>query len=177
MILGRVIMDEHLASSAAPSGMQAFFADVQPRAWADAIGVPFPELVALARRFAGAARPLALPGGGLAAYSNAPAAMTAVLALNLLVGAQTSTFSLSPPPPAADFVPTEQVSPFATVMALVDDMRAGKVGVLVNLDGDPLHDLPKALQFQAAAENVPLIVDCSPFPIDTHAVADLLLPR
>ena len=176
MIMGRVILDEHLASSLAPSGIESFFRDAQPKEWADAIGVPFPRLVALARRFANAARPLALPGGGLAAYSNAPAAMTAVLALNLLVGAQTSTLSLSPPPPAADFVPTEQVSPFATVMALVDDMRAGKVGVLVNLDGDPLHDLPKALQFQAAAANVPLIVDCSPFPIDTHAVADLLLP-
>ena len=176
MIVGRIILDERLASTAAPAGIETFFADVQGREWADAIGVSFPRLVALARRFATAARPLALPGGGLAAYSNAPAAMTAVLALNLLVGAQTSTLSLSPPAPAVDFVPTEKVSSFATVMALVDDMRAGKVAVLVNLDGDPLHDLPKALQFETAAANVPLIVDCSPFPIDSHAVADLLLP-
>ena len=74
-------------------------------------------------------------------------------------------------------MPLSQVSSFADIRGLVEAMAAGSIKVLLVLEGDPLHDLPKALGFEKAAAKVPLVVDFSPFPTDTQqALADLVLP-
>jgi anaerobic selenocysteine-containing dehydrogenase len=177
LVLGRVILDEGLASPRRPAGIDAFFEGVDGRALSADLGLSFESLVRLARTFGRAVAPLAIPGGGLGAYRNADAAVNAVLALDLLVGAQGRTLSLSPAAPSPELAPTERVSPFSEVQSLVADMAKGGVDVLLVLDGDPVHDLPAALGFQEAAAKVPLIVDFSSLPTDTgDEVADLRLP-
>jgi anaerobic selenocysteine-containing dehydrogenase len=177
LVLGRVILDEKLASPQRPAGIDAFFDGVDSRALSADLGLRFESLVRLARLFGRAAAPLAIPGGGLGAHRNADAAVNAVLALDLLVGAQGRTLSLSPAAPSPDLAPTERVSPFSEVQSLVADMAKGAVDVLLVLDGDPVHDLPAALGFRQAAAKVPLIVDFSSLPTDTgEEVADLRLP-
>lgn len=179
LLLGKIILDERLAAGDRPEAVDALFAEVSTRDLAEDLGLDFERLVRIARRFAGSGAPLALPGGGLTAFDNAPQALRAVLALNLLVGAPNRTLSLSPPPPAGgELDPREEVSSFAETAALLEDMEAGEVDLLLVLDGDPYHDLPEAMGFAQAAEQVPLIIDLSPFPTDTsERFADLRLPQ
>ena len=177
LVLGRVILDEGLASPRRPSGIDAFFDGVDGRALSNDLGLRFESLVRLARFLGGAAAPLAVPGGGLGGHRNAVAAFNAVLALDLLLGAHGRTLKSSPGAPSPDLGPTETVSGFADVQSLVADMSKGAIDVLLVLDGDPLHDLPAALGFEQAAAKVPLIVDFSALTSDTGAtVADLRLP-
>ncbi|MHB0981517.1 MAG: molybdopterin dinucleotide binding domain-containing protein, partial [Thermoleophilia bacterium] len=177
LILGRVIVDEGFASREARSAGGAVFGGVDARGLAADLGLSFEALVRLARLFGSAAAPLAIPGGGLGAHENGAAAVQAVMALNLLVGAHGRTVFASPSPPAAELGPAETVSPFSDVRTLVDDLGGGRIDVLLVLDGDPLHDLPAALRFREAASRVPLIVDFSPFPTATgESLADLRLP-
>ncbi|GAB4245631.1 MAG: hypothetical protein Kow00122_02390 [Thermoleophilia bacterium] len=177
LVLGRVILAEGLAAPDRPRAVDAHFENVDARGLARSLGLSFEALVSLARTFGRATRPLAVPGGGLGAGRNARAAIRTVLALNLLVGADRRSMRLSPGAPDPSLEPTERVSSFAEVERLVRDMQAGMVEVLLVLDGDPLHDLPRALGFREAAAGVPLIVDFSPFPTDTgEALADLRLP-
>jgi len=176
LALGRIILDEHLESPDRQSGIEAVFEGAQPRAYAQDLGLSLDSLVRLARIYARAAAPLAIPGGALAGNTNGVGAVQAVLALNLLVGAQGRTLRLGPGLGDPALGPLETVSSFGQVRRLVEDMRAGRVKALLVLDGDPLHDLPGALDFKGAAAQVPLVADFSPFPTDTHQVADLLMP-
>jgi len=177
LVLGRVILDDGLAAAGRPAGVDELFAGVDARSLAGDLGLRFESLQHLARNLAGAQAPLVIPGGGLGGYANAQAAIDAVLALDLLVGAEGKTLKLSPTVPDARFLPTEQVSPFTQVRQLVTDMAAGAVDVLLVLDGDPAHDLPAALGFRAAAAKVPFIVDFASLPTDTgDELADLRLP-
>lgn len=177
LILGRVILDEGRAAARRPAGVDDLFAGVDARNLAGDLGLRFESLQHLARNLAGARASLAIPGGGLGGHVNAQAAVNAVLALDLLLGADGTTLRLSPPVPDAFFETTEKVSPFAQVQQLVTDMESGAVDVLLVLDGDPAHDLPAALGFRAAAAKVPLIVDFASLPTDTgEGLADLRLP-
>ena len=177
LVLGRVILDEGLAAAARPAGVDAVFKDVDAGGLAADLGLSFEGLVHLARLFAQSNAPLAIPGGGLGARENGGDAVLAVMALNLLVGAQGRT--LRPPAglPEAKLDPVERVSSFSEVKSFIADMAAGTIDVLLVLDGDPLHDLPAALGFREAVARVPLIVDFSPFPTDTgEELAHLRLP-
>ncbi|MCZ7664999.1 MAG: molybdopterin-dependent oxidoreductase [Thermoleophilia bacterium] len=177
LVLGKVILTEQLASPDRPRAVDAYFADVDPRRLAGDLGLSFESLVSLARTIGGAEAALAIPGGGLGGSTNARAAVRAVMALNLLVGADQGGLRVSTGVPDPVLGPTERVSSFEEVQSLVEAMRGGEVQVLLVLDGDPLHDLPAALGFEAAAAKVPLIVDFSSFPTDTGEVlADLRLP-
>ena len=179
LIVGKLILDERLAAGDRPAAVDALFSQVEGRNLAEELGLDFENLVRIARRFARSEAPLAIPGGGLTAYDNAPAAIRAVLALNLLVGAPNRTLFLSPPPPAGgELDPREEVSSYAETAALLDQMRAGEVDVLLVTDGDPYHDLPEAMGFAEAAGQVPLIIDFSSFPTDTSEIfADVRLPQ
>jgi anaerobic selenocysteine-containing dehydrogenase len=177
MVMGRVILDEDRAAADRPSAVDAVFSDVDARGLSSELGLEFETLVRLARLFADASSPLAVPGGGLGARENGGDAFKAVMALNVLVGAAGRTVRAPVAPPDESLTPTETVSSFADVRTLVEDMTAGSVDVLLVLDGDPLHDLPAALGFREAISSVPLVVDFSPFPTDTgEQLADLRLP-
>ncbi len=177
LVLGRVILDEGLASTSRPPGTDAVFAGVDARGLAAELGLSFEALVRLARLFGSSTAALAIPGGGLGAHENGTAAVQAVMALNLLVGAHGRTLLSSPTVPAADLGIAETVSPFSDVRTLLDDLEGGRIDVLLVLDGDPVHDLPAALRFREAAARAPFIVDFSPFPTETgETLADLRLP-
>jgi anaerobic selenocysteine-containing dehydrogenase len=176
LVFGRIIIDERLQSEDAVAGVEDVFADVQARELAAEMGVQWDTAVRLARQFAASASPLAVPGGGLTGLPNAEGAIGAVMALNLLVGAHTRALRLSPAPPDAGLEPLETVSAFRDVQDMVQAMRGGGVQVLLVMDGNPAHDLPAALGFREALEEVPLVVDFSPFPTDTSARSHLHLP-
>ncbi|GAB4249087.1 MAG: molybdopterin-dependent oxidoreductase [Thermoleophilia bacterium] len=178
LLMGRIVLDESLASPDRPEAVDDLFAGVDSRSVSAELGLDFEEVVQISRRLARSAAPLCLPGGSLSAFTGGVGAMRAVLALNLLTGAVGNTIRVPPPPPGGQALePLEAVSEFAEVRRLVERMAGGEVQVLLVLDGDPLHDLPAALGFAQAAEQVPLVVSFSPFPTDTSVfLADLVLP-
>ncbi len=169
LALGAIITELGLAR-AKDSPAAAFFKTVDVRGIAATSGVALEKLEELARAFARFARPLALPGGGLAGHTNAAQSMAAVMALNALMGQAAgpeSPILLTPAPPDPAFASTAPSS-FAEVRALIDRMSSGAIDVLF-VAGNPIYDLPVATKFAEAMARVPFVVSFS-YLVDETAV-------
>jgi len=68
------------------------------------------------------------------------------------------------------------ISSAADLDALVADMEAGRVGVLLVDDVDPVHHLADGARFATAMGKVDLVVSVSSFPSETSALCTLVLP-
>jgi anaerobic selenocysteine-containing dehydrogenase/Fe-S-cluster-containing dehydrogenase component len=116
-------------------------------------------------------RPSALLGPGTvsAGADAAPLALVVQL-INYVLGnvGRTVLYGLAPA--------TDPPAPLADLEALVNEMAAGKVKVLLLHHADPVGSLPPALGFAAAMAHVPLVVSFSDLPDDTTAHAHLVLP-
>jgi anaerobic selenocysteine-containing dehydrogenase len=177
LALGGIIAELGLGK-AKDNPAAALFKAVDFKGIATASGVSLDKLEELARTFAKFERPLALPGGGLAGSTNSAQAMTAVLALNALMGqvaGPESAVLLTPPAPDAAFV-SAAASSFADVKALIERMSSGAVDVLF-VAGNPIYELPVAAKFTEAMARVPFVVSFSPMVDETAVYADLVLPN
>lgn len=144
---------------------------------AETSGVPAEELERLARIFAAGESPVAIPGGTLAGHRSTTAALTAVHALNYVAapGPQPGTVFLPPEMDREGFTPSP-VSTFGEVRALIDDMAAGRIDVLLIHGANPLYELPAATGFAEALANVPYVVSFNSAIDETAVEADLILP-
>jgi len=176
LAIGRIMVDERLGM-AADSPVAGVFAGADVAAAAALSGVPQERLVKLARTFGSFDRPTAIPGGSVAAQSNGPQAVTAILALNALaghVGEAGSAFTLTPP--AVDpLLAGTNVSAYSDVQALIDRMQNGEVDVLM-VQGNPRFELPLNSNFVEAVAKVPFVVSFSSEPDETAILANLILP-
>ena len=124
----------------------------------------------VAKRFAGAARPLAIAEGLSQCLPNATE--TAVAA-NLLCTIKPAALS------AIDFNRESSYTLSARaeeVKTLADRMRSGEVDVFVFRGVNPVFSLPKSWDFAGAMKSVPLVVGFSPAIDETSALAHLVLP-
>jgi anaerobic selenocysteine-containing dehydrogenase len=177
--LAQVILAEGLAD---PAGAQALgpperLAAYAPEHVAAETGVEAERIRRLARAFASQRPSLALGGGPAAAQTNGTDSLSAVFALNLLVGAvgRPGGVLLNPAPPL-DLPAQPAPSSQADWQALVERLRAGQVRAVLLHDANPLHGLPAAIDVGPALAQAPLIVSFSSFLDETAALADLLLP-
>ena len=132
----------------------------------------------MARDFARAdqGQALAIGGGSAGAYANGLFNLTAIYALNHLVGA------VDPPdggglvfnPPSEE--PRVSAAPLREWKQLIGDMRAGDVDVLLVRDANIDYGLPGSLEVREALAAVGTIVSFSSFLDETTALADLILP-
>ena len=125
---------------------------------------------AVAKRFAEAARPLAIAEGLSQCLPNATE--TAVAA-NLLCTIKPASLS------AIDFNRESSYTVSARaeeVKTLADRMRSGEVDVLIFRGVNPVFSLPKSWDFAGAMKAVPFVVGCSPAVDETSALAHLVLP-
>ena len=113
---------------------------------------------------------VALPPGVAATSRSAVGTASAVMLLNALVGAMGRAVHL----PARETTPAP--ASMEQLEQLVDAMRAGRVDVLLVLDGDPVYSLPPDLGFQQALEKVGTLVSLSPLADETSSRADLVMP-
>lgn len=173
----RLIADEGFGSEERVAAAQAVATDVDVEAVAAACHLTVEQLATLARTFAEAPRPLALPGASLAGRDNASAAVAAVQALNLIAGTigQAGGLSLSQ---GVDDVGLQPVlsSSYADARALVERMQAGEIDVLLVHSANPAYEMPTELGFVDALANVGTVVSFSPLPDETAVYADLVLP-
>jgi len=142
-----------------------------------ASGIKEEELHRLAGIFAKAARPLAIPGGAALGQTNGVETAEAVLTLNALIGnlgQPGGVFLTSALPVHAG---TRPASTLSDVSALVERMKAGRVKALFVHGVNPLFELPPALGFADALENIPLVLSFASFPDETAMQADYIFPE
>ncbi len=176
LALGKIIVDEGLDRGGDAIDYQALYQDVDVDAIAEIVEIPVDELTQLARTFAAATQPVALPGGMLSGHANGLDAVKAVAALNMLVGAgEEGGMKLTPEPPSRD-LRRAPVSSFADVQALTARMANGDVDTLFVLGANPVYELPAALGFADALASVKNVVVFATLMTETAQVADLILP-
>jgi anaerobic selenocysteine-containing dehydrogenase len=176
LALGKLLVLEGVGA-AKDSPFAALFRSADVKGAAAASGIPEETLRELALLLARFARPLIIPGGALAGHTNAGAAITAVLALNALlgqIGGQAGAIALTPAAADPAFAAATPSS-FADVRALIEKMKAGALDVLF-VHGNPLYDLPVAAGFAEGLARVPFVVSCSSLVDETAVQADLILP-
>ncbi len=173
----RLIADQKLGSAARMALARTYMGNVDVAAASAASEIPMEELLRLARLYAEAAHPLALPGNVLSGREDADAAITAVQALNLVAGTVGTAggVSLAPELPLPTLI-KPQVSSFAEVQALIERMKAGQVQALLVCSANPAYDLPASAGFMEAIKQVPFVVSFSPIVDETASQAHLILP-
>lgn len=152
------------------------FADVDVQAASDASGVPVETLDRLANIFSKSERPLAIPGGAALGQTNGLGSAQAVLALNALVGnfGLVGGISFTPLSPTADAY--HRPASMQEMAAFVEKMNSGQVRVLLIHGVNPVFELPKALGFEEAMKNVPLVISFATFPDETAMQSDYIFP-
>ncbi|GAB4505583.1 MAG: molybdopterin-dependent oxidoreductase [Anaerolineales bacterium] len=165
-----------LAAETKSQSVPAAFANVDVAAVAELSGIPEETLQRLAGLFAQAERPLAIPGGAALGQANGLENAQAVLALNALAGnfGQPGGVFLSPVPPLADA--SHRPASAQEMAALVEKMQTGQVKTLFIHGVNPLFELPGALGFAEALQNVPLVISFATFPDETALQADYIFP-
>jgi anaerobic selenocysteine-containing dehydrogenase len=177
LALGEIIVSKNLRN-AQSSPYAGLFVSGGTDYVAAMSGIPAPKLEQLAMAFASYERPVAIPGGSCGEHTNAVSTMTAVMALNALVGraeGPNSGYMLTPPPPDPAFVSATPAS-FKDVQDLLDKMKSGSIEVLF-VDGNPLYELPAATGIGEALGRVPFVVSFASVIDETAIQADLVLPN
>lgn len=175
--LVHIIAEEGLGSPTRAALAQSLAGDLDLAGVAAASDMSTEELVHLAHLFAEAERPVAIPGAALTGTEHSADALAAVQALNLIAGADGGPASLSLDRSApSNGIVAPKPAGFSDVAAMIDQMRAGQVQVLLVHGANPAYDLPERSGFQDALANVPFVVSFAPIVDETAAWADLILP-
>ena len=135
----------------------------------------------VAHDFAEGGPALAMGGGEAGAQSNGMFNLSAIYALNFLVGSVGRrlgsggvVFNPAPPVSAAPVAPAS----LTDWMAVADDVRERNVRVLMVRGANPVHGLPGSVRFvNAVTTGRPFIVSFSNFLDDTAMMADVVLPE
>ena len=135
----------------------------------------------VAHDFAQTRPALALGGGEEAAQSNGAFNLSAIYALNFLVGSVgggpgSGGVVLNPSPPVdTAFTPP---APLTDWMKVAEDVRDRNIRVIMVRGANPVHSLPGSVEFaNAITTGRPFIVSFSNFLDDTAMMADVVLPQ
>jgi Fe-S-cluster-containing dehydrogenase component/anaerobic selenocysteine-containing dehydrogenase len=134
---------------------------------AAASGISAEDITAMANAVA-AGTSVVLPGG-VAGSASSTALAIVTYAINIIAGNGGKTFGLGP-------VYSGPVHGAGDVVALLDQMKAGKVGVLLLDDANPAYALPADADVASALAKVDTVVALSSHPDETNAAASLVLP-
>jgi len=132
--------------------------------------VPEETIGKIARDFA-TSHSLAIGGGVANTGSNATETMVAINILNYLAGNIGKTVDFS------DSLSISDANTFSDIKELVEEMRSGKVEILIVHNVNPVFTLPGELKVAEALEKVPFVVSLSSFLDETSEKAHLVLPE
>ncbi|MBX5445948.1 MAG: molybdopterin-dependent oxidoreductase [Sphaerobacter sp.] len=150
-----------------------------PDAVAETAGISAEQITELARRFAEGKPSVAIAGSLAAAHTNGLFNLTAVFALNYLVGSvgQAGGIILNPAPPFGSDVPGPSSGlSYTEWTGVVNDLNSGRYQLVIVNGVDPVYGLPEALGLREALANAGKVVALSSFLDDTTLQADLILP-
>lgn len=166
-----------MTGRAGASALAAF----RPEEASKVTGVPAERIQALARAFAKERPALAIGGASAAAQTNGSFNLTAVFALNFLVGNinQAGGVSANPVPAVPELaarVPASAFREWERLARRFQDPNLRPVNLLLVNNANPLWGLPVETGFGAGLAKVPMIVSFSIIMDETTAMADLILP-
>ena len=183
--IAQVIIAESLWGPDAPASMTSgafanFVEQFAPERVSEDTGVASDRIRDLAREFADKKPSLAIGGDLPAAHTNGFFNLSAIYALNYLVGSvgKKGGVIFNPEPPLRD-IPQGEADSFAQWQTMTDRLRIrqpGPVNLLLVRGVNPVHTLA-TLDFRGAMNQVPKVVSFSSFMDDTTAMADLVLPE
>lgn len=168
-----VILSEGIQRNGSPAELAAIknlAAAYTPAAVAEVTGLDEQLLIKVARNFAKAGAPLAVAGGASTQSATGTQLVVAANLLNYVTGAVNNTLTFGAKPTWA--TPRS----YENMLALVADMKAGNVDLLLTWDTNPAYHLPKAVGFAEAAANVAFKVHFTVLPDETAALANLVFP-
>jgi molybdopterin-containing oxidoreductase family iron-sulfur binding subunit len=149
--------------------LRSALASFTPAKAAEETGLPAATIERLAREF-GAARPsLAVAGGVGNQHAGATELCAAVNVLNYVAGNIGETVRFGADPDSGDG--------YAALQALLAEIDAGRVAVLLVHDSNPAYTLPKSSGFAGKLAKVDFKVSTSMYLDETAALCDLLLPQ
>ena len=136
----------------------------------------------IAREFAQGRPSLAIGGGEAGAHSNGLFNLSAIFALNYLVGSVGKRpgeggIIFNPPAPIDGIPSAATAGSFGDWLRVTSDLRDGRIKILMVHGANPVHGLPKKAGFVEALSSEGLyMVSFSSFLDDTSQMADLVLP-
>lgn len=168
---------EAMTSGQGASALSAF----HPEQTSTITGVSPETVSTVAREFATRRPSLAIGGGPAAANGNGSFNMTAILALNFLVGSigKPGGVILNPPPTAG--LPAAYAgSPLRRWQEFTENLRTGQphpVKLVITRGINPVYTLPAGIKFAEALKQAQMIVSFASVMDETAAQADLVLPE
>ena len=159
--VGPLASDAAVAAALAPYAIDAV---------AKETGLPADALKALAGEMAAAGKAVVVAGGSASASAGGEALELLAILLNLTLGA----FAGGLLDEAAAAVPPAGSA--AALAALVEEMKAGRVEVLLVAGANPVYDAPASLGLAAALAKVPFVVSLNDRLDETSLLADSLAP-
>ena len=179
MAVAHALIEDGVADASAASaltggrGVRALQAFAPSRVAAQT-GVSEETIREIAREIGERKPALVIGGGPAAAQANGLFNMTAVYALNALVGSVNRPGGLVfNPNPRSQEVPAASLREWKQALT---DMRSGAVTAVLARDADILHGLPGAMDAAGALRSVETVVSFSGFLDETAETADLILP-
>ena len=147
-------------------------------------GEPAAETIKrIAGEFAEMGPSLAIGGGEAAAHTNGLFNLSAIFALNYLVGSVgrkpgEGGIVFNPPSPIETLPAASPSASLADWLRIVEELRGGAIKLLMVHGANPIHGLPSKAGFlEALDEGEPFVVSFSSFMDDTTQKADLILPE
>ena len=136
----------------------------------------------IAREFATRGRSLAIGGGEAGAHTNGLFNLSAIFALNYLVGSVGGApgdggVVFSPATPIDGLPISSPTASMAEWSPIIGELHTGRIKVLTVRGVNPVHGLPKASGFTEALREDLLLVSISNFLDDTTVMADIVLPE
>ena len=186
MAIAQVLIAERLADATAIQAMTGgagadALAAFQPEEAEKITGVKADKIKELARGLAAKSPSLVIGGSGPAGHTNGLFNITAIYALNFLLGniGKFGGVQFNPAPPTPELAATLPATPIRTwgqLASRIQNKQPKPVNLLLVHNTNPLYSLPSTLGFGNGLKNIPVIVSFSSFMDETTAVADLILP-
>ncbi len=184
LAIAYVIIDEGLASasevdaftSSLPAGILNAY---RPGDVANRSGVPLEMLLKAAKRFGDSRPSVAFGGGSAGAHVHGTFNLSAIYALNTLVGAVGSEggVKINPASPVADLTGSATADSFEAWEEEIAHWRAGNVETVIIRGADLVHGLPDSVRVAEALRQVPNVVVFGKIMDDTMAEATIALPE
>jgi anaerobic selenocysteine-containing dehydrogenase len=175
--IAQVIASEGLGDAGAFGGAPAL-ANFAPERVFEQTGADPAKVKHAAQEFAKQKPSIAIGGGLAGAHTNGTANLSAIFALNHLVGSVNRDGGVKfNPVGALSGVPgAARASSLGEFERLVARLNAGQVQAVLVYGANPIHELPTSIGFADALAKAPFIVSFNSFMDETAVVADLILP-
>jgi molybdopterin-containing oxidoreductase family iron-sulfur binding subunit len=171
LALARVALESGAGDDQIRGQLAGLLRGYDAKSAAERTGVDASTIERLGRALASARAPVAIPPGAAVASRRAVAHSAAVLILDHVLGATRGRVKIF-----SEAARSRRYGSHRDILALIDAMKSGRVGVLLVHDVNPAYSLPAAAGFREALADVPFVVSFASTADETSELAQLVLP-